>query len=85
MTGTEKGRPEVVLEYSNDMNGPWKEFNFLYKPTDVAAAPTFVCKLITTGVIGKLLAVRQHCLPFSSAASTPARLAIVVCSFGNLS
>ena len=44
MTGTEKGRPEVILEYSNNMNGPWKEFSFLYKPGDVSAAPKFVCK-----------------------------------------
>jgi len=39
---TEKGRPEVILEYANNLNGPWKEFNFLYKPGQVSAAPTFV-------------------------------------------
>lgn len=42
MTGVEKGRPEVVLEYSDDPNGPWKEYHFLYKPGNTSAAPVYV-------------------------------------------
>lgn len=42
MTGVEKGRPEVVLEYSEDLNGPWKEYQFLAKPGNMSAAPLFV-------------------------------------------
>ncbi|ODN03967.1 Lipase maturation factor 2 [Orchesella cincta] len=42
MTGVEKGRPEVVLEYADDPNGPWKEYHFLYKPGNTSAAPVFV-------------------------------------------
>lgn len=45
MTGVEKGRPEVILEYSDDVNGPWKEYQFLYKPGNVSAAPLFIGKL----------------------------------------
>ena len=43
MTGVD-GRPEVVLEYSDDVKGPWKEYHFMYKPGDVTAAPVFVRK-----------------------------------------
>jgi len=42
MTGTEKGRPEVILEYSEDIQGPWKEYSFMYKPGDLSAQPVFV-------------------------------------------
>ncbi|XP_021963307.1 lipase maturation factor 2 [Folsomia candida] len=42
MTGVTSGRPEVVLEYADDLNGPWKEYEFLYKPGNVSAAPLFV-------------------------------------------
>ena len=31
MTGV-GGRPEVVIEGSNNMNSGWKEYEFLYKP-----------------------------------------------------
>jgi len=40
MTGV-GGRPEVILEYSDDVNGPWKEYQFLYKPGNTSAAPVF--------------------------------------------
>jgi len=42
MTGVEKGRPELILEYSDNMDGPWKEYHFMYKPGNVSAAPVFV-------------------------------------------
>lgn len=42
MTGVEKGRPEVILEYSDDVNGPWKEYHFMYKPGNTTASPVFV-------------------------------------------
>ncbi|CAB3385586.1 Hypothetical predicted protein [Cloeon dipterum] len=35
MTGID-GRPEVIIEGSNSMEGPWKEFEFKYKPGDVS-------------------------------------------------
>ncbi|XP_058804278.1 lipase maturation factor 2-like [Phymastichus coffea] len=41
MTGI-SGRPEVVIEGSNDIEGPWKEYHFLYKPGDVNATLPFV-------------------------------------------
>ncbi|XP_019856704.1 PREDICTED: lipase maturation factor 2-like [Amphimedon queenslandica] len=31
MTGV-GGRPELIIEGSNDENGPWREYDFLYKP-----------------------------------------------------
>jgi hypothetical protein len=42
MTGVEKGRPEVVLEYGDSLDGPWKEYSFLYKPGNISAGPVFV-------------------------------------------
>jgi len=42
MTGTTGGRPEVILEYADDKSGPWKEFNFLYKPGNVSNQPKFI-------------------------------------------
>lgn len=41
MTGV-GGRPEVILEYSDDANGPWKEYHFKFKPGNVSASPLFV-------------------------------------------
>lgn len=41
MTGV-GGRPELVLEGSDDPNGPWVELPFLYKPGDVNHAPPFI-------------------------------------------
>ena len=43
MTGVD-GRPEVILEGANHIDGPWKEYEFLYKPGDINASPSFVCK-----------------------------------------
>jgi hypothetical protein len=42
MTGTDGGRPEVILEYADDLNGPWSEYQFLYKPGNVSVAPRFL-------------------------------------------
>lgn len=36
MTGV-GGRPEVIVEGSNALSGPWKEYHFLYKPGDMSA------------------------------------------------
>lgn len=41
MTGVD-GRPELVLEGSNDPNGPWLELPFLYKPGNVNHPPPFI-------------------------------------------
>ncbi|KAJ8964087.1 hypothetical protein NQ314_005141 [Rhamnusium bicolor] len=41
MTGID-GRPEIVLEGSNSIEGPWKEYNFLYKPGNVNHSLPFV-------------------------------------------
>ena len=46
MTGVE-GRPEVILEGSNDLNGPWAEYEFMYKPGSVGEPLPFVGKFIT--------------------------------------
>ena len=35
MTGV-GGRPEIVLEGAHKTSGPWKEYNFLYKPGNVS-------------------------------------------------
>nr|CAD7577158.1 unnamed protein product [Timema californicum] len=43
MTGV-GGRPEVIIVGSNNMEGPWKEYNFLYKPGNVNNTPPFVGK-----------------------------------------
>jgi hypothetical protein len=42
MTGTDGGRPEVILEYADDKNGPWREFHFMYKPGNVSQEPKFI-------------------------------------------
>lgn len=41
MTGIE-GRPEIIIEGSNDIDGPWKEYEFLYKPGNVNNSMPFV-------------------------------------------
>ncbi|XP_037507722.1 lipase maturation factor 2 [Rhipicephalus sanguineus] len=41
MTGV-GGRPELVLEGSDDANGPWVELPFLYKPGDVYRPPPII-------------------------------------------
>jgi len=41
MTGV-GGRPEVILEGSNQLAGPWLEYNFLYKPGNVNSSLPFV-------------------------------------------
>lgn len=46
MTGV-GGRPEVIIEGSDNMkDGPWKEYNFLYKPGSVSKSLSFVGLLI---------------------------------------
>lgn len=41
ITGVE-GRLEIVLEAANNVEGPWKEYNFLYKPGNVNHSLPFV-------------------------------------------
>lgn len=41
MTGL-GGRPEVVLEGALNPQGPWQEFEFLYKPGNTSEAPKFM-------------------------------------------
>jgi len=41
MTGV-GGRPEVIIEGSDSMNGPWKEYHFMYKPGNMSESPKFV-------------------------------------------
>lgn len=41
MTGVE-GRPEVIIEGSNSIEGPWKEYHFSYKPGNVNSTLPFV-------------------------------------------
>lgn len=41
MTGSD-GRPEIVFEGSYDLDGPWIEYNFLYKPGNVNHSLPFV-------------------------------------------
>ncbi|XP_076628349.1 lipase maturation factor 2 [Colletes latitarsis] len=41
MTGVE-GRREVIIEGSNNIDGPWKEYEFLYKPGNVNNSLPFV-------------------------------------------
>ncbi|KZC09035.1 PREDICTED: lipase maturation factor 2-like [Dufourea novaeangliae] len=41
MTGVD-GRPEVIIEGSNNVDGPWKEYEFLYKPGNVNNSLPFV-------------------------------------------
>lgn len=40
------GRSEIVLEGADNVEGPWKEFNFLYKPGNINHSLPFVGKLI---------------------------------------
>lgn len=43
MTGV-GGRPEIIIEGSNNIDGPWKEYEFLYKPGNVNSTLWFVGK-----------------------------------------
>jgi len=36
------GRPEITLEGANDVQGPWVEYHFKYKPGDVNSSLSFV-------------------------------------------
>ncbi|KAK9720857.1 Lipase maturation factor [Popillia japonica] len=36
------GRPEIIIEGSNNVEGPWVEYNFLYKPGNVNNSLPFV-------------------------------------------
>lgn len=38
MTGV-GGRPEVIIEGSDNAGGPWKEYHFMYKPGNVTQSP----------------------------------------------
>jgi len=41
MTGTD-GRPEIIIEGSDNIEGPWKDYEFLYKPGNVNNSLPFV-------------------------------------------
>lgn len=45
MTGVD-GRAEVIIEGSDDIEGPWKDYEFLYKPGNVNNSLPFVGKTI---------------------------------------
>ncbi|XP_011501020.1 PREDICTED: lipase maturation factor 2-like [Ceratosolen solmsi marchali] len=36
------GRPEIIIEGSNNIEGPWKEYHFLYKPGNINNSLPFV-------------------------------------------
>ena len=36
------GRPEVVLQAADKLDGPWKDIEFRYKPGDVETMPPFL-------------------------------------------
>lgn len=59
MTGVD-GRPEIVIEGSNDMNSltSWKEYHFLYKPGDITKAPKFLSKTYETNFYKILIDIR---------------------------
>ena len=44
MTGVD-GRPELVIEGSNNLETGWKEYHFVYKPGKLNEAPKFLSKL----------------------------------------
>jgi len=46
MTGVD-GRPEIVIEGSDNIEGPWKEYEFLYKPGNVNNSLPFVGKIFS--------------------------------------
>ncbi|CAB4000019.1 lipase maturation factor 2-like [Paramuricea clavata] len=41
MTGV-GGRPEIVIEGCDSLDGPWKEYNFRYKPGPLTEYPPFI-------------------------------------------
>lgn len=43
----DNGRPEIVLEGANNIEGPWQEYHFLYKPGNVNHSLPFVGELKT--------------------------------------
>ena len=47
MTGV-GGRPEVVIEGSNNMNSGWKEYEFLYKPGNTSRGLPIVGECVET-------------------------------------
>lgn len=60
MTGAD-GRPEVVIEGSDNIEGPWKEYEFLYKPGNVNNSLPFVGEIFSYIY---MLSVRFYVNPF---------------------
>lgn len=50
MTGID-GRPEIIIEGSNDIEGPWREYEFLYKPGNVNHSLPFVGKFLNNFIV----------------------------------
>lgn len=44
MTGV-GGRPEVMIEGSDSLNGGWREYEFFYKPGNLKRRPPYVGRL----------------------------------------
>ena len=54
MTGV-GGRPEVIIEGANSKDGPWKEYEFLYKIGSLKRKPPVNSKGILLVIRGYLL------------------------------
>jgi len=59
MTGVD-GRPEVVIEGSDSIEGPWKEYEFLYKPGNVNNSLPFVGEIFLHIYIKSFLFMLIH-------------------------
>ena len=54
MTGV-GGRPEVILEGANSLEGSWVEYEFPYKPGSLDRMPGFVSKCFSAEILFKSL------------------------------
>ena len=60
MTGT-GGRPEVIIEGGDSIDGPWKEYEFLYKPGNVNNSLPFVGEKLCEKLLSLFLSLSYSC------------------------
>ena len=63
MTGV-GGRPEVVIEGSNNMNSGWKEYEFLYKPGNTSRGLPIVGERAEIFQLWTSYDINRKCLPY---------------------
>jgi hypothetical protein len=73
MTGV-NGRPEIIIEGTNDLSNSWKEYHFMYKPGDITQSPKFIGNYFVhyfyTNILQFLFKIFNNVFLFYSSTST---------------